>query len=669
MTLVSFLAFVLVLLQAWIVWEVSKSPVLPALAVLSAIAALRPTKAELRAPTWAIMAAAGVVVALKHVIAVPLNDEPWAVSMLLMTEFSLMTAALLLAARGKEACESPWLPVLVVPFLLGAFDYGITHQATLTSGVAILVVLGTLALGPSHGRPLPSRRMLLLGGIMTSMMVVIAGQADVYLSPSLQQLKTVSIETLSDKVPTGLGPRDYVRGGGLNSIVKEQTEQPGQIALRVESTAMPGYMRGLAFDIFDGTNWQRRRGAQRKVRRLQPQLSLRRQLNVTSDQQLFALSGARSRPHFRLVVRNDIARRRMYFTPLQLTHMVGKGSELVVDDLGVITEGIEHTLPYTAYASGSSLPDEPGDEEEMVRLLSLPSSVAEALPLYSQRIVGSSTNTTEKVAAVEEYFRSNYKYSLQRVEVPLGEDPILHFLEERPAAHCEYFATTAAMVLRASGVPCRYVTGYVTTEPDPDDEEMWLARNRNAHAWVEAYDRDRGTWLVVEATPGIDSPKSPTRAAGAGPEAIDVTAVEGGIAASLPWLDAIWGFLNLNDPGTVLQTLSGLFLVALGILWLWRRARRRRRGMDGIPQLREIWDRALARRKLRRHPEESLHLFAARLQEVAADETCREAVLWYVQYADCLYSGSSTYDDLTQLTVATQKMLSREPYWVRWLAV
>jgi transglutaminase-like putative cysteine protease len=529
--------------------------------------------------------------------------------------------------------------------------------------MALLLMLGTLVVRQAaiaeNGRWPPDRRVLLLA-VLSSMMVVTAGQADAYLSQALQQLKSASIDALADKAPSGYRTQQYVRSGDLHSIFHEQNDQPGQIALRVESTAVPGYMRGLAFETFDGIAWRRSR-ATRQFREFEPQQSQRRQLHVTAEQQLFAVT-ADGRPQFRMVVHNDAGRGLMYFTPLQITHLAGKGQELVVDDLGVVVKGIEHTSPYTVYASGGPLPDD-RTEDQLARLLVVPPTVADELPRYAAEVVGTSASATEKIAAVEKHFRSNYAYSLKRVELPSGVNPVLHFLEQRPAAHCEYFATAAALLLRASGVPCRYVTGYVTTEPDPDDAEAWLARNRNAHAWVEAY--VNGSWTVVEATPGMDAPKLPTRGVGTELESLDVAAADSGMTVNLPWLEAIWGFLGLHDPGTLLQTICALFLVLLGFAWLWRRGRRSRSDAE-IERLRQSWDRALARRQLLRRPDETLHEFAQRLRQAEEDETCLAACQWYTQYADCVYRGSSLAEDHDHLRAATQKMLAREPYWLRW---
>ncbi len=60
------------------------------------------------------------------------------------------------------------------------------------------------------------------------------------------------------------------------------------------------------------------------------------------------------------------------------------------------------------------------------------------------------------------------------------------------------------MLLRLGGVPARYVTGYVPSESHSGGE--WLARRKDGHAWVEAYDRQTHQWVRVEATPSSGLP-------------------------------------------------------------------------------------------------------------------------------------------------------------------
>jgi hypothetical protein len=94
---------------------------------------------------------------------------------------------------------------------------------------------------------------------------------------------------------------------------------------------------------------------------------------------------------------------------------------------------------------------------------------------------------------------SGFKYDLDLEGVGLGDDPILKFLREQKSGHCEYYATSGTLMLRAMGIPARYVTGYMVKE---FDGEWWLARGQDAHAWIEAWDGSE--WVRVELTPSAN---------------------------------------------------------------------------------------------------------------------------------------------------------------------
>lgn len=102
-----------------------------------------------------------------------------------------------------------------------------------------------------------------------------------------------------------------------------------------------------------------------------------------------------------------------------------------------------------------------------------PRSVLE--PGVSERIVDLLTD----------YLSNNYAYTLDMMVVPDGEDPIETFLFERPAGHCEYFASALAALCRSVWVDARVVTGFVATEYNPQSQ-TYTIRQSHAHAWVEA---------------------------------------------------------------------------------------------------------------------------------------------------------------------------------------
>ncbi len=107
----------------------------------------------------------------------------------------------------------------------------------------------------------------------------------------------------------------------------------------------------------------------------------------------------------------------------------------------------------------------------------------------------------EKMQAVVDYFRQNFKYSTElRAQSSSKHTALESFMGTVRAGHCEYFATSATLLLRKLGVPTRYVTGY-SVQPSSTSGDTFLVRARHAHAWAVAYDSDRKLWLEVDATP------------------------------------------------------------------------------------------------------------------------------------------------------------------------
>ena len=100
-------------------------------------------------------------------------------------------------------------------------------------------------------------------------------------------------------------------------------------------------------------------------------------------------------------------------------------------------------------------------------------------------------------AAVGRYIRNSGVYDLNTTRVPEGKDFVLYFLQESHRGYCVHFATAATMMLRALGLPARYVTGYSVSAP----EGQWTTVTEDdAHAWVEYYAEGIG-WLPLDPTP------------------------------------------------------------------------------------------------------------------------------------------------------------------------
>lgn len=80
---------------------------------------------------------------------------------------------------------------------------------------------------------------------------------------------------------------------------------------------------------------------------------------------------------------------------------------------------------------------------------------------------------------------------------PPGEDFVSYFLTESRRGYCMHYASAAALLLRAEGIPTRYVSGYLAQLSDTGEAEV---PDSSAHAWVEIY-LDGYGWYPVEVTP------------------------------------------------------------------------------------------------------------------------------------------------------------------------
>ncbi len=103
-------------------------------------------------------------------------------------------------------------------------------------------------------------------------------------------------------------------------------------------------------------------------------------------------------------------------------------------------------------------------------------------------------------------YLSEKEYSLQTERMPEDRTDFARwFTEESSTGYCVHFATAATVLLRAQGVPARYISGYcVQTEAD----KKTTVYEKNSHAWVEYWSEETG-WTVFEPTPSDEMFQQP----------------------------------------------------------------------------------------------------------------------------------------------------------------
>ncbi len=135
------------------------------------------------------------------------------------------------------------------------------------------------------------------------------------------------------------------------------------------------------------------------------------------------------------------------------------------------------------------------------RYLQLPEEKKEVAVL-AQKIVGGASTPAEKVRSVITYLQNTCTYSLDpKRDERFG--PVEDFLLHSREGYCEHFATAAALLLRATGVPTRLVCGFAQGEWN-DLGRYFMVRQRDAHTWIEAYLPGSG-WVPFDPTPAVEA--------------------------------------------------------------------------------------------------------------------------------------------------------------------
>ena len=126
----------------------------------------------------------------------------------------------------------------------------------------------------------------------------------------------------------------------------------------------------------------------------------------------------------------------------------------------------------------------------------LPDSTPDRVAERTSILTANAENPYETALVVERWLQENKDYSLD-VDRP-GFNVADAFLFEMDEGYCVYFATTMATMLRTQGIPARMAVGY--TSGQRIDENRWVVRGLNSHAWVEVYFPGQG-WVQFDPTP------------------------------------------------------------------------------------------------------------------------------------------------------------------------
>ncbi len=137
----------------------------------------------------------------------------------------------------------------------------------------------------------------------------------------------------------------------------------------------------------------------------------------------------------------------------------------------------------------------------------LPESVPERVLYLAREITATEPTAYDRALAIEQYVRQ-FPYTLDIPPPPQSRDIVDYFLFDLQKGYCDYYASAMVVLARASGLPARLVTGFVSGNYNAEQDTFIITADQ-AHAWVEIYFPEYG-WIPFEPTGGrnpIDRPK------------------------------------------------------------------------------------------------------------------------------------------------------------------
>lgn len=140
------------------------------------------------------------------------------------------------------------------------------------------------------------------------------------------------------------------------------------------------------------------------------------------------------------------------------------------------------------------------------RYLQLPDSLPERVRLLAEQITNGLETPYDQAKAIEAYLRQ-IPYNLRISGPARGQDGVDYFLFDEQQGYCDYYASAMVVMLRAVGVPARYVRGYVRAERE---EGVYHLLESDGHAWPEVFFPGYG-WVEFEPTsaqPVLTRPRS-----------------------------------------------------------------------------------------------------------------------------------------------------------------
>jgi transglutaminase-like putative cysteine protease len=217
--------------------------------------------------------------------------------------------------------------------------------------------------------------------------------------------------------------------------------------------------------------------------------------------------------------------------------------------------------------------------------LQRPANLSNRVKALAIQLTADKHNPYDRAVAITNYLRREITYNKEISNPPFGANVLEWFLLDYKQGYCNYYATAEVILLREAGIPARMVVGFAQGEKMPGQDDTYIVRQKNAHAWPEAYFPGIG-WVEFEPTTsqpellrpigitptltGSNTPV-PTSSGTIGSE----STFQPFISTPLPGDGILQQFGARTAAPVWLYIFFGLILIVLGVFMIWRKRVRR----------------------------------------------------------------------------------------------
>lgn len=274
---------------------------------------------------------------------------------------------------------------------------------------------------------------------------------------------------------------DQARTIHLNSVGQREKDSTIIMTVRAQETG-PLYLRGCAYDVYDGTSWSSTPG--------------------WNKWNAFYTAAGSQVKSLTIQTRHSHSVRYFTYAPYDMEETVVGGRIPNKEDSKHYT--VYYQDPETYNSQWDSL-DAWANRDELEEYLTLPYKTRQQAQQILERLVDLpnpvfvyENDVWENAVHIAKWVSQRAKYDLNTTSMPGSEkDFAIWFLSNSRSGYCTHFATATVVLLRAAGIPAQYVTGYLVNAQADRTVTVTAAQ---AHAWVEVFINGVG-WVVLEPTP------------------------------------------------------------------------------------------------------------------------------------------------------------------------